>query len=170
MDTTAETRIEYRYVALYQKASARLETDEALKREIERLTQRFEGGDVQLTKDIRKVGEEVLRGILETLRRANVTFDSFFWESDSILDGSVQRVIARLMPQSREEDGARYVDLSAFGLEGDSAKYVFVRKDGTSLYTTRDIAYHLNKKERCDLAIDVLGRSQAHVSTAQGRV
>jgi len=152
-----ETRIEYRYVALYQKASARLETDEALKREIERLTQRFEGGDVQLTKDIRKVGEEVLRGILETLRRANVTFDSFFWESDSILDGSVQRVIARLMPLSHEEDGARYVDLSAFGLEGDAAKYVFVRKDGTSLYTTRDIAYHLDKKERCDVAIDVLG-------------
>jgi len=153
----AEPRIEYRYVALYQKASARLETDEALKREIERLTQRFEGGDVQLTKDIRKVGEEVLRGILETLRRANVTFDSFFWESDSILDGSVQRVIARLMPLSHEEDGARYVDLSAFGLEGDAAKYVFVRKDGTSLYTTRDIAYHLDKKERCDVAIDVLG-------------
>ncbi|HYS73630.1 MAG TPA: arginine--tRNA ligase [Thermoplasmata archaeon] len=158
MDSVAaEPRIEYRYVALYQKASAKLETDDALKREIERLTQRFEGGDVQLTKDIRKVGEDILRGILETLRRANVTFDSFFWESDSILDGSVQRVIARLMPQSREEDGARYIDLTAFGLEGDAAKYVFVRRDGTSLYTTRDIAYHLNKKERCDVAIDVLG-------------
>jgi len=158
MDSVAaEPRIEYRYVVLYQKASAKLVTDDALKREIERLTQRFEGGDVQLTKDIRKVGEEVLRGILETLRRANVTFDSFFWESDSILDGSVQRVIARLMPLSHEEDGARYVDLSAFGLEGDAAKYVFVRKDGTSLYTTRDIAYHLDKKERCDVAIDVLG-------------
>ncbi len=153
----AEPRIEYRYVALYQKASAKLETDDVLKREIERLTQRFEGGDVQLTKDIRKVGEDILRGILETLRRANVTFDSFFWESDSILDGSVQRVIARLMSLSREEDGARYIDLSAFGLEGDAAKYVFVRRDGTSLYTTRDIAYHLNKKERCDVAIDVLG-------------
>src|SRR5438445_569921 len=153
----AKERIEYRYVALYQKASARLETDEALKREIERLTQRFEGGDVQLTKDIRKVGEDILRGILETLRRANVTFDSFFWESDSILDGSVQRVIARLMPLSHEEDGARYVDLSAFGLEGDAAKYVFVRKDGTSLYTTRDIAYHLNKMARCDVAINIVG-------------
>src|SRR5437867_3569944 len=50
-------RIEYRYVKVYQQASAKLEGDETLKREIERLTQRFEGGDVQLTKDIRKVGE-----------------------------------------------------------------------------------------------------------------
>src|SRR5947209_10166313 len=39
----AELRIEYRYVALYQKASAMLEKDESLKREIEGLTQRLEG-------------------------------------------------------------------------------------------------------------------------------
>src|SRR5436309_10239378 len=61
------------------------------------------------------------------------------------------------MPLSKEEDGAHYIDLSSFGLEGDAAKYVFVRKDGTSLYTTRDIAYHLNKMARCDLAINILG-------------
>src|SRR6266567_7369805 len=93
-----ETRPGYRYVKLYQQASARLETDAHLKQEVERLTQRFEGGDAALTKDIRKVGETVLAGILETLRRANVTYDSFFWESDAILDGSVQRVVERLMP------------------------------------------------------------------------
>src|SRR5256886_10620591 len=153
----AKERIEYRYVKLYQKASAKLEGDETLKHEIERLTQRFEGGDVQLTKDIRKVGEAVLGGILETLRRVNVTYDSFFWESDAILDGSVQRLIERLMPLGKEEDGARYLDLTGFGLEGDAAKYFFVRRDGTSLYTTRDIAYHLNKMGRCDVAIDVIG-------------
>jgi len=152
-----EERLEYRYVKLYQEASERLEKDEALKREIEQLTQRFEGGDVRLTKDIRKVGEAILESILDGLRRVNVTFDSFFWESDAILDGSVQRVIERLMPLSKEEDGAHYIDLSSFGLEGDAAKYVFVRKDGTSLYTTRDIAYHLNKMARCDLAINILG-------------
>jgi arginyl-tRNA synthetase len=155
--TDPEERVEYRYVKLYQEASERLEKDEALKREVEQLTQRFEGGDVRLTKDIRKVGEAILESILQTLRRVNVTFDSFFWESDAILDGSVQRVIERLMPLSKEEDGARYLDLSSFGLEGDAAKYVFVRKDGTSLYTTRDIAYHLNKMARCDVAINIVG-------------
>src|SRR2546422_4811345 len=152
-----EERVEYRYVKLYQEASERLEKDEALKREVEQLTQRFEGGDVRLTKDIRKVGEAILKSILETLRRVNVTFDSFFWESDAILDGSVQRVIDRLMPLSKEEDGAHYIDLTRFGLEGDAAKYVFVRKDGTSLCTTRDIAYHLNKMARCDVAINIVG-------------
>src|SRR5207245_2738030 len=81
----------------------------------------------------------------------------FFWESDAILDGSVQRIVERLIPLSKEEGGAHYLDLSAFGLEGDAAKYVFVRRDGTSLYTTRDIAYHLNKMGRCDVAIDIVG-------------
>jgi len=152
-----EERVEYRYVKLYQEASERLEKDESLKREIEQLTQRFEGGDVRLTKDIRKIGEAILESILDSLRRVNVTFDSFFWESDAILDGSVQRVIERLMPLSKEEDGAHFIDLSSFGLEGDAAKYVFVRKDGTSLYTTRDIAYHLSKMGRCDVAINILG-------------
>src|SRR5207245_9123574 len=142
---------------LYEKAGAQLEADEALKQEVERLTQRFERGDVQLTKDIRKVGETVLRSVLETLRRVNVGFDSFFWESDAILDGSVQRVIARLMPLSKEEDGARYIDLSAFGLEGEAAKYLFVRRDGTSLYTTRDIAYLLTQMRRCAITIDLMG-------------
>jgi arginyl-tRNA synthetase len=153
----AEARPGYRYVKLYQKASARLEADADLKGQIERLTQRFEGGDAQLTKDIRKIGEAVLAGILETLRRTNVTYDSFFWESYAILDGSVQRVIERLMPLAKEEEGAHYVDLSGFGLEGDSAKYFFVRRDGTSLYTTRDIAYHMDKMDRCDVAIDIVG-------------
>ncbi|MCI4371996.1 MAG: arginine--tRNA ligase, partial [Thermoplasmata archaeon] len=153
----SDERIAYHYVKLYQRASAMLEKEESLKREIERLTQRFEGGDVQLTKDIRAVAEDVLRSIRETLRRMNVSYDSFFWESDAILDGSVQRVIARLLPLSQEEDGARYIDLSRFGLEGDAAKYLFVRRDGTSLYTTRDIAYHLDKMKRCDRAIDIIG-------------
>src|SRR5207244_8887125 len=73
---------------------------------------------------------------------------------------SVPRIVERLMPLSKEEGGAHYLDLSAFGLEGDAAKYVFVRRDGTSLYTTRDIAYHLNKMGRCDVAIDIVGEDR----------
>lgn len=155
-----EDRIERRYVRLYQKVNALLKTDPNLVKEVESLIGRFEGGDADLTKAIRAVGDAVLRRILTVLEDLGVTFDSFFWESDLILDGSVRRVIERLMPLSREEEGARYLDLSAYGIEGDQAKYFFVTRRGTSLYTTRDIAYHLNKMERCDIAINVLGEDQ----------
>jgi arginyl-tRNA synthetase len=156
----AETRLEYRYVALYQKANELLAKDPAVDAEIRSLIQRFEAGDVELTKAIRRVGDRVLERIVASLHRLGIDFDSFFWESDLILDGRVRAVIDRLMPLSREEDGAHYLDLSRFGLEGDSAKYFFVKRDGTSLYTTRDLAYHLDKMARCDHAINVLGEDQ----------
>ncbi len=151
---------DYRYIKYYQKANEIFDVDATAKADVAGMIQRFERGDVALTKEVRKVAEEVLRGILRSLERLDVTFDSFFWESDAILDGRVQRVIDRLMPLSREEGGSHYLDLSPFGLEGDAAKYFFVRADGTSLYTTRDIAYHLDKMDRCDVAINVLGEDQ----------
>ena len=153
-------KADYRFIKYYQKATAIFESDPKAKADVAEMIQRFERGDVELTQEVRRVAEEVLRGILESLARIGVTFDTFFWESDAILNGSVQRVIERLMPLSREEDEAHYLDLTPFGLEGDAAKYFFVRKDGTSLYTTRDIAYHLDKMGRCDVAINVLGEDQ----------
>lgn len=151
---------DYRVVKYYQRATVVLEERPELRQEIDGLIQRFEHGDVALTREIRAVGETVLRGILQTLARIDVSYDSFFWESDLILGGQVQKVIDRLMPLSREEDGAHFLDLSACGLEGDAAKYFFVRRDGTSLYTTRDIAYHIDKMRRCDVAVNVLGEDQ----------
>ncbi len=151
---------DYRFIKYYQKANEIFEHDAQAKSDVAEMIRRFELGDVSLTREVRKVAEEVLAGVLESLNRIGVSFDSFFWESDAILNGSVQKVIERLMPLSREEGGAHYLDLSSLGLEGDAAKYFFVRKDGTSLYTTRDIAYHLDKMRRCDVAINVLGEDQ----------
>lgn len=159
-DEANEERVERRYVRLYQRANALLEKDPNLAKEIDSLIRRFEGGDADLTRAIRAVGDQILRRILAVLARLSVSFDSFFWESDLILDGSVKRVVERLLPRSKEEDGAHYLDLSAYGIEGDAAKYFFVTRQGTSLYTTRDIAYHLRKMDRCDIAINVLGEDQ----------
>lgn len=159
-DEPQEDRIDRRYVRLYQRANDRLEKDAALAKEIESLIERFEGGDADLTRAIRAVGDVILREIVAVLARLGITFDSFFWESDVLLDGSVKRVLERLLPLSHEEDGARYLDLSASGIVGDAAQYFFVTRRGTSLYTTRDIAYHLKKMERCDIAINVLGEDQ----------
>jgi len=159
-EEAAEERVDRRFVKLYQRANELLEKDPRVAKEIEALIQRFEGGDADLTRAIRGIGDQILGRIVAILERLGVSFDSFFWESDLVLDGSVREVIERLLPLSQEEDGAHYLDLSAFGIEGDAAKYVFVTRHGTSLYTTRDIAYHLRKKDRCDVAINVLGEDQ----------
>jgi len=47
--------------------------------------------------------------------------------------------------------------MEPFGIQGRNTKFFFVRKDGTTLYATRDIAYHLWKAKHVDMLINVLG-------------
>jgi arginyl-tRNA synthetase len=129
--------------------------------EVEALIRRFEGGDEDLTKAISSVSRRILSGILQTLERIGVAFDRFFWESDLILHGKIGPVIERLkaLPEVQQEDGAFYIDMAAFGVKGRETKWFLTKRDGTSLYPTRDIAYHLDKFTRCDVAVTVLGEN-----------
>ena len=97
-----------------------------------------------------------------SLSQVGVEIDNYTWESQFILDGSAKEVVERLKktPFCKEENGACYLDLETFGIHGKSTKFFFTRADGTTLYTTRDIAYHLNKFTRADVLINVLGEDQ----------
>ncbi len=157
----AREKEDHRLLPVYVKVNELAEADPAIGQEVEGLIRRFEGGDADLTRDIRKVSERVLSGILETLARIGVRFDRFFWESDLILEGRLPPVIRRLaaLPEARVEDGASYIDMAPYGVTGRDTKWFLTKKDGTSLYTTRDVAYHLDKLSRCDAAINVLGEN-----------
>ena len=52
------------------------------------------------------------------------------------------------------------LDLEEFGIHGHDTRFFFTRTDGTTLYTTRDLAYHLDKFTRADQLINVLGEDQ----------
>ena len=47
-----------------------------------------------------------------------------------------------------------YMDLNEYGIEKE---LILKRSDGTSLYSTRDLAYHVEKSEKSDIVIDILG-------------
>ena len=145
----------------YVKANELAEKDPRVNEEVEALIRRFEGGDAALTKEISAVSKRVLSGILKTLERIHVRFDGFFWESDLILQGKVPPVVERLasLPDTQAEGGAYYIDMAKFGVKGRETKWFLTKKDGTSLYPTRDIAYHLDKFHRCDVAVTVLGEN-----------
>ncbi|MEK6851033.1 MAG: arginine--tRNA ligase, partial [Candidatus Thermoplasmatota archaeon] len=154
-------RDDYRLVRQYQAANARVEEDPELNRQVEGMIYRLENGDTELTGEVHRVAERILAGIRESLERLGVHFDSFFWESDLVLRGKVEPVKEKLLalPQVGEQDGSHYIDLAPFGVQGRNTKWFFVRKDGTSLYPTRYVAYHLDKFERCDEAVVVLGEN-----------
>ncbi|HDN50782.1 MAG TPA: arginine--tRNA ligase, partial [Thermoplasmatales archaeon] len=49
------------------------------------------------------------------------------------------------------------LDMEPFGVHGRDKRFYITRNDGTSLYATRDVAYHVWKGEQADMLINVLG-------------
>ena len=150
---------DYRYVLYYQQANAKIEQDEAALKEVDAMLYKLEHGDPETVKLAREVCEKVLSAIMATLNRINIYIDSFAWESKFVADRSVERIIAKLKESQHcvEEDGAYHLELESFGITGRETKWVFTRSDGTSVYTTRDLAYHMDKFTRTDIAINILG-------------
>lgn len=104
--------------------------------------------------------DRMLGGMVETLAQMGITFDAFVWESDLLADGSVEKVRDRLVKSPhavQEPNGAWAIDASGYGLPQADARVIVTRADGTTLYVTRDIAYHLRKFAEFDRVIDVLG-------------
>jgi arginyl-tRNA synthetase len=160
LDTEAErNKDDYRYVLYYQQANKLLEEDPNVLKEIDSMLYKLEHGDPDTVKLAREACERVLAAIMESLKRLNVNVDRFTWESKFVADRSVEKVIAKLKTSEfcREQDGAYYLELESFGISGRETKWVFTRADGTSVYTTRDLAYHLDKFARSDIAINILG-------------
>lgn len=156
-------KTDHRLVANYRVANKRLKEDESVQNEISEMLRGFEAGDRKVIDTVRHTAEIMLGGLKETLGNINVVLDRYTWESDYIADGSARDVVERLKGSKyagETEDGAWYVDLKDFGIQGKNTKFTFTRSDGTTLYTTRDLAYHLDKFSRADRVIDVLGEDQ----------
>jgi len=144
------------YVArVYIAANRELEKNPEIVKEIDRLMQLVERGDAETVKKFRTAVSLCAEGSKATLAAMNAHHDRFVWESDFVRIGDVDRIIeqVRRLPQAHEDE-TLWVDLSACGFE---KKYILRRSDGTSVYSTRDLAYHTWKGRNYDRMIDVLG-------------
>ena len=146
-------------VRYYQEAYKRMEKDPSVEDDITALIQAYERGDKEELRKVKEPTGEILSGMTGSLEKLNIFVDRFVWESESVLDGTVEKVIEKLKTAdiTKEEDGAFYLDLESFDIGGKTSRFVFTRSDGTSLYTTRDLAYHSKKLSECDIAINILG-------------
>ncbi|AEH07062.1 arginine--tRNA ligase [Methanothermococcus okinawensis] len=117
----------------------------------------------EITKKFEYAVNYALSGFKETLKNLNIKHDKFVWESSYVKNGMVKEVIKRLMETGKvEKDEVYRLNLSDFGIE---KKLVLARLNGTSLYSTRDIAYHIDKMKNCDIGINILGAD--HKLTAE---
>jgi len=142
--------------------------------EISKLMKKYEEGDEETKNAFRTVTNEVLKGFKETMERVDVFVEKWDWESDLVWSGEVKRIIQMAQEKGlvKEKDGALVMD---FGEVDDELRkrlripkgleippLVLVRSDGTTLYTTRDIAYTIKKfKEfNAEKVINVIAAEQ----------
>jgi arginyl-tRNA synthetase len=146
-------------VGFYQEANKLMEGDETVAKEIGEIVKKSEHGDSKTIALVHKAYKLILEGINESLDRINIHIDKYVPESTFVKDKSVEKVISNLKktPYCNEEAGAFYLDLESFGIHGRNTNFFFLRSDGTSLYATRDIAYHQWKAKHADMLINVLG-------------
>ncbi|MCI4363055.1 MAG: arginine--tRNA ligase [Thermoplasmata archaeon] len=154
----AGEKADHYYGRPYPVVSALLKEDAALAADLGEYARKVEEGHAPPAH--RELSERVLAGMLASLARLGIQYDEFVWESRFLADGSVDRMIARLKqaPHAvQEENGAWAIDASGYGLPQESSRLIFTRADGTSLYATRDLAYHESKFASFPRVIDVLG-------------
>ncbi|MDL5363545.1 arginine--tRNA ligase [Halalkalicoccus sp. NIPERK01] len=152
-------KADYDLVRYYREGNRFLEEAdesevEAAESEIQSIMQGLEDGDEAVYERVERVVDTVLGGMRESLSRLPAEFDEFVKETRFIRDGSVDDLVARLkeLDEAVYEEDAWQLDLPDF-----EKNLVFLRSDGTSLYTTRDLAHHEWKFEQYDHAVTVLG-------------
>jgi arginyl-tRNA synthetase len=142
----------------YQYASKMVSEDPQVESIRDNWLKKLEAGDPEISEKVRKACERVMNeDITSSMDIINVAVDNYVYESQFVQDGSVEKVIEILSanPHCDFEEGAKYIDLEPFTKK--EGKFFFLRGDGTSLYATRDIAYHKWKFKNCDRVINILG-------------
>ena len=157
----ARDRIEYDLVRYYRRGNAYLEEAdpadvEAAEAEISAILQGLEEGDEETYERVGEVVDAVLGGMKDCLARLPAEFDEFVKETRFMRDGSTDDLAARLKESDHAvyEEDAWQLELDDWGIDKN---LVFLRSDGTSLYTTRDLAHHEWKFANYDRAVTVLG-------------
>ena len=164
-----------KYPVLFEALTSQISQDENPEEEIKRLNCAYEDGEPNAKKLIREVSDLCLEGFRETMKRVNVTYDSWDWESDFVWSTQVNDVLAKLKatPFVYNEKGVLEFDaekvVQTLGLKAklglspnnEVPPLTLGRADGTTLYTTRDIAYTLWKFKKAQKVINVIGMEQS---------
>ena len=154
-----EKKIDHALVEYYRSASDSLKNDESVRNQIYEKMELIESGNKEALNEVKTAAEKMLEGMKVSLKELGAEADNYYHESDLIATGKVNIVIDQLKKSDlcSEEKGAYYLDLEKENIAGRNQKFFFTRDNGLSLYTTRDIAYHIEKFKKYDRALNILG-------------
>lgn len=128
---------------------------EQIEKSVEELMLKYEKGDKKTVNLFENIVNRAIEGIKETLSFLDISHDLYIKESEFIRNGYVDRILNVIDGKGLlKKEGAWFIDLSSFGHEKE---VVLRRENGTTLYITRDLAYHLWKNENFERFINILG-------------
>ena len=107
-----------------------------LGREAAEMLRRWEAGDADTLALWKRMNEWVYNGFEETFSLIGISFDKYYYESDTYLLGKdmVEDGLAKGIFY-RQDDGSVWVNLEDVGMD----RKVLQRRDGTSVYITQDL-------------------------------
>ena len=149
-----DKKIDHAVGEVYFKCNQELEKNPDYNKEIDEILHNYEDGkDQKLIDSFELVVENCLDGIKQTLKDLNIKMNLYKWESTFLRNGSVADVLEKLQPFTIQRD-ILYLPLEKYDVDKE---LVLRRSNGTSLYATRDLAYHQYKTKNSDISLDILG-------------
>ena len=127
-----------KYYVLFNTLKAE---DPAAEEKAQELLRKWEAEDPEVMNLWKKMNAWAVDGIKATYARQGISFDQYYYESQTYMKGK-EEILAGLERNIfyREEDGSIWANLEDIGLD----RKVLLRKDGTSLYITQDIAQKID--------------------------
>ncbi|MBP5519771.1 MAG: arginine--tRNA ligase, partial [Treponema sp.] len=112
---------------------------------------KWEAGDPEVRALWEKMNEWTFNGVKETYERTGISFDKYYFESETYLKGKDE--IMKGLEKGvffKAEDGSVRIDVTDVvgkGKDEDNHEKVLLRKDGTSVYITQDIGTAISRHD-----------------------
>lgn len=127
-----------------QKEALKAQGEAEANREPQEMLVKWEQGDPETVALWRRMNDWTLEGLERSYRDMGISFDRFYYESDTYKLGKSEVMKGLDMGVFfRAEDGSVQIDLEDIGLD----RKVLLRKDGTSIYITQDLGTAVSRHE-----------------------
>lgn len=145
----------------YVKFNNWVKEDPSADEKAQELLKKWEDGDEETRELWAKMNKWTLDGINETYERTDISFDTFYYESETYLSG--KDIVLKGLEDKifyKDDDGSIRLDMSDIGLDTK----VLLRSDGTSVYVTQDLGTAIARHDDFpfDRLVYVVGNEQEY--------
>lgn len=148
---------------VYIKINKSIEDNPDLNLKVFELLKKLEEGDRKIRKKFKDVVRVCVKGQKRIFSELGIRYDYFDYESRYLWRKKTEEILKKLEKTGNlfvDKEGRKILDMDGYNLAMKTPFFVLTRKDGTSLYGLRDLAYTIEKMERCKENIIVLGEEQ----------